>query len=382
MIVVPTYGSPEVTFDAVKALRRTIDSDRTRIVVVDDGSAPEHQDRLRGLEGRAELVLADENRGYSASVNRGLELAGPGEDVVVLNNDVEPHRGWLAQLQMAAYEEKAIGVVGPKLLYPDGRIQSAGSYRNVEAPEWFDHRYRFRAEDFGPSRISTDALAVTGACMYLRRDLIDALGPWDEGYAMGYEDVDYCLGPGRRAAACATRPLSTLTHLESPTRGANQGERELASQQRFWDRWGGWFDDRPVRTPEGALRVIYVTEDTGVGGGHRDIFEHLNRLNARGHDVALCSLGGQPDWFPLRRRRCAPSPTTTSWPRRWRDEDAIKIATWWATGHAGMARLRCAGAGRCSSSRTSRPPTTRAAAAARSGCATRCWPATARSSAT
>ena len=45
--------------------------------------------------------------------------------------------------------------------------------------------------------------------------------------------------------------------------------------------------------------MIYVTEDTGVGGGHRDIFEHLNRLQARGHSVALYSLGGPPDWFPL-----------------------------------------------------------------------------------
>ena len=45
--------------------------------------------------------------------------------------------------------------------------------------------------------------------------------------------------------------------------------------------------------------MIYVTEDTGVGGGHRDIFEHLNRLKERGHEVALYSLGGQPDWFPL-----------------------------------------------------------------------------------
>ena len=73
-------------------------------------------------------------------------------------------------------------------------------------------------------------------------------------------------------------PSAELEHLESVTRGTEVGDRERASQQRFWERWGPFFDERPVRTQSGALRIVYVTEDTGVGGGHRDIFEHLNRL--------------------------------------------------------------------------------------------------------
>ena len=332
VVVVPTYGAPEVTFKTVRGLRRTVDGSRTRIVVVDDGSQPEHQERLRALGG-AQLLLASENAGYAASVNRGMAVARPDEDVVVLNNDVIPRRGWLAQLQMTAYEDDDVGIVGPRLLYPDGRIQSAGSYRNLGAPEWFDHRYRFRPEHFGPAQVSVDALAVTGACMYLRRDLIDVVGSFDDGYAMGYEDVDYCLRAWDADRSVRYDALATLTHLESPTRGTAQGERELNSQRRFWDRWGGWLDDRQVRTAEGALRVIYVTEDTGVGGGHRDIFEHLNRLQARGHSVALFSLGDQPDWFPLD----VPVHTFESYENlsaALAHEDAIKVATWWATGEA------------------------------------------------
>ncbi|MDP1848815.1 MAG: glycosyltransferase family 4 protein, partial [Solirubrobacteraceae bacterium] len=80
-------------------------------------------------------------------------------------------------------------------------------------------------------------------------------------------------------------------------------------------------------------RVIYVTQDTGVGGGHRDIFEHLNRLAERGHDVALFSLAGPPDWFDL----AVPVRTFADYGSlavALSGEDAIKVATWWRTAAA------------------------------------------------
>jgi glycosyltransferase involved in cell wall biosynthesis len=85
-----------------------------------------------------------------------------------------------------------------------------------------------------------------------------------------------------------------------------------------------------VRTPDGRLRVIYVTEDTGVGGGHRVVFEHLEELAARGHEVQLFTLDGPPDWYPL----TVPVRVFDEYPdlvRALRGEDAIKVATWWNT---------------------------------------------------
>src|ERR1035438_1607243 len=102
---------------------------------------------------------------------------------------------------------------------------------------------------------------------------------------MAYEDVDWCLRAWQAGFYVLYWPWAQLQHLESVTRGIEVGERERRSQQIFWGRWGEFFDARKVRSEEGALRVIYVTEDTGVGGGHRDIFEHLNRLLDRGHEV-------------------------------------------------------------------------------------------------
>lgn len=328
-IVIPTFGPPDTTIKAVRHLQRTTDPARGRIVLVDDASDPEHQARLRAIPG-VELELAEENAGFAASVNRGIRRAGPLDDIVVLNNDVIAHRHWLERLQRAAYLADRIGVVGPKLLYPDGRIQSAGTHRNPGAPQWFDHRYRFQRPAHGPANVRDAVLATTGACMYLKRSLLDQVGPFDEDFGMGFEDVDYCLRAWEAGREVLYEPDAVLTHLESVTRGREVGTREQASLDHFWGKWGAWFDRRNVRTPQGTLRVVYVTEDTGVGGGHRDIFEHLNRLQARGHDVSLYSLGGQPDWFPLdvpvQSFRTYEDLAAALTP-----VEAIKVATWWGT---------------------------------------------------
>ena len=278
---------------------------------------------------------------------------------MLLNADIVARERWLESLQYCAYAGDDVGIVGAKLLYPDGRIQHAGVQRNLGAPVWFDHRFRFKPANHGPANVTRAVLAVTGACMYVKRELIDAIGVLDERYPMAYEDVDWCLRAWQAGCRVVYSPPATLDHLESVTRGKELGERERASQDAFWERWGEFFDGRgaSVRTPDGRLRVIYVTEDTGVGGGHRDIFEHLNRLRERGHDVKLFSLGDQPDWFELD----APVHTFEDYDEltrgaggRGRDQgrDVVEHR------HAGVDRRASCAASRCSSSRTSRRPTT------------------------
>jgi GT2 family glycosyltransferase len=328
-IVIPTYGPPGTTIECARAVVRSVDPGRVRVVVVDDGTPAEQRLGLERMKG-VELVLSERNAGYAASVNRGLELADEGGDLVVLNSDVAPHRGWLEVLQRAAYESHDIGIVGPRLLYPSTRIQSAGSYRNLRAREWFDHRYRGKPRRHGPARVPVPVVAVTGACMYVKRELIEVVGAMDDSYRMGYEDVDWCLRAWEAGFRVEYEPGAVLTHLEAETRGTEQGERELESQARFWRRWRPWFDGRETGGSNGGLRIIYVTEGTGVGGGHRVCFEHLNRLADRGHKVELYTLDSGPDWFSLQ----VPIRTFPDYDALISElgrQDAIKVATWWRT---------------------------------------------------
>lgn len=328
-IVIPSYRDAELVAALVKSIRATVPAGLARIIVADDASGAENVAALQAIEG-IEVVEGEENRGFAANVNRALAASDPARDVVLLNSDVEARAGWLACLQYAASQEEDIGIVGARLLYPDGRIQFAGTVRNLGAPEWFDHRYRFKPADWGPAGLAGPALAVTGACMYVTRETIEQVGVLDERYPMAYEDVDWCLRAWQAGKRVLYFPAASLYHHESVTRGTDVGEREAASQRIFWEQWGDFFDARDVRTAEGKLRIAYVTEGTGIGGGHRDIFEHLNRLQERGHQVSLYTLGEQPDWFDLR----VPVHSFEYYEDlvdALAPLDAIKVATWWNT---------------------------------------------------
>jgi glycosyl transferase family 2 len=196
-IVIPTYGDPDVTIRCVRSLRRTTHKRRVRILVCDDASPNlEHRRRLASHLRGAELIQGTEQLGFARNANRGLRQATG--DVVLLNSDIVAHRGWLETLQQAAYAHDDIGMATPKLLYPDGRIQSAGSHRNLGAPEWFDHRYRFQEANYGPANVPAPVLAATGAALYVKRSTISRIGP-------SRTPTSACAA-GRRGSGSSTSP--------------------------------------------------------------------------------------------------------------------------------------------------------------------------------
>jgi GT2 family glycosyltransferase/glycosyltransferase involved in cell wall biosynthesis len=329
-VVIPSFGSAREVRRVVRSVRRTTPRELVRIVVADDAGPAEELATMRRIHG-IELIAGERNLGFAGNANRGLARADPGADVVLLNADVVTHPGWLECLQYAAYAEGSdVGIVGARLLYGNGQIQHAGMERNEHAPEWFDHRFRFAPADHGPADVPEPVLAVTGACMYVKRAVIDEIGLLDPEYPMAYEDVDWCLRAWEAGHSVVYEPAAILDHAESTTRSREPGPRELRSQERFRERWEPFFAARDVRAEGDKLRIVYVTERTDVGGGHRLVFEDINRLHDRGHEVSLFTLEPPPDWFDLR----APV-------RMFADYDelaralaplhAIKVATWWRT---------------------------------------------------
>ena len=239
-----------------------------------------------------------------------------GNDLVLVAPDVVLTAAQVDVLQTAAYaaDDHARGAVCARELEADGTVRSVGLFRDPNVPDALGERYRGRPGDDGAANAMVPVLAASGACLYLRRDAIEAASGLDPSAS----PADACLRlwrGGRRVVAWPELSVIRTAPSTPPALG------------REWERW---LDDRDVRTDVGRLRIVYVTQDTGIGGGHRVVFEHCNGLAARGHDVELWSLRGPPDWFDLQvpvRTFDGYGPLETAL----EPVHAIKVATWWET---------------------------------------------------
>lgn len=335
-IVIPSYNDKDVLIPCVESLKQTTDPKLTKIVIVDDFCQPSSRQFLKTLEDeQVSIIYGKENKGFAKAINIGINSADKKHDIILLNSDTLAHPEWLESLQYGAYEFGAdVGIVGPKLLYPDGRIQSAGSHRNTDSPKWFDHYYRFQEANYGPANIPQYCIGVTGACMYVKREFINYVGVLDENFEFGFEDMDWCIQGWTSGYRSLYFPASVLTHMESTSRPKHKtlSSREKQSIDYFWDKWGDWFDKRNVRNAQGQVRIIFVLQSFGLSGGIKNIFELANRLFKK--DFAVEIWGIDHDSSPWKVEEGLKIRSFKNYDRlvsALSKEESVKVATWWET---------------------------------------------------
>ncbi|RDV45524.1 hypothetical protein DOE76_06750 [Leifsonia sp. ku-ls] len=279
-IVIPSYNDIALLTECLASIERTCSAFDYEVIVVDDYCQPENSERLRALEGgRVQVIFKERRQGFAVSVNVGMAAAA--HDIVLLNSDIVAQDGWLEALQYAAYaRDERIGLVSPKLVYPDGRIQYGGTYyARVLAPQWFGHFYVGSPATRPVANVPGYNRSISGACVYLRREAYEVLGGLDESYWLGFEDVDYGLQAWQKGIRCWYEPQSLLIHHESASRGYSQGKRELASMRHFWERWRPLFLERTLPEP---LRADFVISPESTPVWRRYIEQQAEALTAAG----------------------------------------------------------------------------------------------------
>lgn len=229
-VVIPVYRGLDETRRCLRTVLDHSDDLPRDIIVVDDCSPePAVSDFLRELaaDGSITLLRNESNRGFVASVNRGMAAAG-NRDVVLLNSDTEVPAGWLTRLAGHAYSAPRIGTVTP--FSNNATICSWPSIAGGPLPPGrtiAEMDEAFRAANRGRQ---VDLPTAVGFCMYIRRDCLDAVGSFDEAtFGRGYgEENDFCL----RATAAGWRHLlacdTFVFHAGETSFGTNSPERARA----------------------------------------------------------------------------------------------------------------------------------------------------------
>ena len=253
-IIIPVYNLAAVTrrcLDHLFALAPA--SAECEVIVVDDGSRDATPALLAEYEGRVRVVAHDRNRGYSTACNDGAAVA-TGELLVFLNNDTIPLSGWLDALVRTAQDHR-VGIVGSKLLYPDGTIQHAGiAFDQDRQPR---HIYVGFPGDHPAVNKARAMQMVTGGCLLIRRDLFARVGGFDATFLNGFEDVDLCLKARDLGFEVRYCPESALYHLETVSDRAI--DRDPENRRAFFDRWGHRIevDDWRYYVEDGLIRITY-----------------------------------------------------------------------------------------------------------------------------
>ena len=195
-------------------------------------------------------VWGGSNRGFAGASNLGAAFAR-GRHLIFMNSDVFPLRaGWAERLVAALDADPKLGAVGPRLLNPDGSIHHAGmEFRHrADLGHWVNHHPGAGlAPEFDRHQQLTHVVAVTGACLAVRRSDFEAVGGWDEGYLIGdFEDSDLCLKLQAAGLAIGYMPQVELTHLvrQSMKTLGDLRVRGLVTTYnaiRHQQRWPAWF---------------------------------------------------------------------------------------------------------------------------------------------
>ncbi len=250
-IIIPVFNQWAYTATCLASLLKAKCNYSFEVIVVDDQSSDETAEMLAQVEGIT-YFRNEQNQGFVGSCNRGAEHAR-GEFLVLLNNDTEVTDGWLDELIHTFALEPKAGLVGSRLVYPDGKLQEAGGMIFNDASGW---NYGRGDDPESPEyKYLREADYCSGACIMLKTSLFHELGALDERYSPAYyEDTDLAFRVREAGYKVMVQPCSTVIHFEGATSGTDTSSGtkryQLINQEKFLERWRSELERQPQPVPD------------------------------------------------------------------------------------------------------------------------------------
>lgn len=216
--VVLHYSGIELTLDCLASLH-ACGWPALQICVVDNASADDGGRAVEAAFPGVHVITADANLGYAGGNNLGIAaaLAGPAEAVLILNNDTLVEPGAIGALVAAL--EPGVGAVAPLLTFADDPTviwSTGGDFNAAKVRHGRMGGYRQPTAAAGPAR---DTERFTGAAVLVRREVLEQVGPFDDGLYFLYEDVDLSLRIREAGWRIRFTPDAVVRHRVAMTQG-------------------------------------------------------------------------------------------------------------------------------------------------------------------
>jgi GT2 family glycosyltransferase len=299
-IIIPVFNQFEYTHACLASLQAVQEQPRFEVVVVDDCSTDRTAEVIGQIRG-VTYLRNDSNSGFIASCNTGAKMAR-GKYLVFLNNDTLVKAGWLTALLDTFKEELRAGIVGSKLLYPDGRLQEAGGIIWRDASGWNYGKF----DDPGKPEYNylRDVDYCSAAALMVPKALFESAGGFDSQYAPGYyEDTDLAFKVRQAGYRVLYQPLSEVIHYEGATGGTDisTGAKKYQEINRstFAEVWSNELAKRPAngdvsflhrpRTPSGKniLVIDHHLPMPDRDSGSLRMFQIVKILHRLGHRITF-----------------------------------------------------------------------------------------------
>jgi O-antigen biosynthesis protein len=243
-IVIPTFNQLSYTLDCLQSIDRYPPPIPYEVIVVSDDSTDSSSNILPLVSGIRFLENAS-NDGFLKTCNRGCVNA-LGKYTLLLNNGVQLLDGWLEPLIHSLENDTSVAAVGPKIIFPNGKLQECGALIDRSGNATF--------VGFGDSPTKAqytkihEAEYLSGTCMLVDSAKLREVGYLDEAYAPAYfEDVDLCFKFRERGWKVVVNPESTVVHnlgISSNTEPSGWKLQQMsANKQKLLERWSKQIDE-------------------------------------------------------------------------------------------------------------------------------------------
>lgn len=273
-VVVVSHGAWDLLSNCLRSLRDYPPDCPMTVTVVDSGSIDGTPDRVEESFPEVRLIRC-ENIGFAAANNLAI-LDSEAPMILLLNPDTEVGPGSLDASINAMRKDPEVGVVGVKLVTPDGRLDHACK-RSFPTPVGaFAHFLRigrgpngpgmlrqYRAPDL-PEDQAGEVDAVNGAFMLVRRESLKDVGLLDERYWMYSEDLDWCKRFWNANWKVLYEPAGTVLHVKGGTSGDRRGIKQEIAFHRGMGRFYRRYDASDKPAPLNLLVYLGIAAKLGL----------------------------------------------------------------------------------------------------------------------